>query len=757
MSSSFRIESDGCIRILDISSEDEDNGYDSDDKRSTSSLLDTETQPGLTSTADEKLLHSPEFCPAEKSQIVAIPEALATTDKTPQDERFTPSLLDHSKSCWVCSISLQFPYSPHAHPLIPSFETEENARKQGKSSQTQKVVAAQVCAVCAPELIYHDKNIKSPMPETSQGEDENTSQVCICALCLTSEIDSNSENFFLCDECPRSLCDICISICHGGGEAGHDRVQKLRNCPDKWACPICDPPDSMYREIIPPTDQPRVLEDAYAELQYVEQARTNALKELDQVDIEQEQDHEDNNDCEMCDLIMNDLEKGDPKRKFTDEERTEEIELWKEETRKHEVRLLDTISLLEDEFQNTFGCDLQDVYRKLEAESTKSTEASIPTPRWDLELNKILKRNREPYSSQSKESPTRDPDWVEDVNKALNARDSSKPLLRDRSEENSDFDDVEDLMLDDFDPKYTNLSDDETRALEAEEKRLQEKGISVTVVRERSDEQEEKDRKNEFRPRVGHRRPRKKVTTKSTTAVGPLSSSSSSKHSRNKANQDIVAGNERQEKGPDEATAIQTSLNLMDDNREAMDDNKVKAKNSEGKQTVLLEGAKAIQAIPKLMDEDVSLPPSDGSLQNMHSFENIDSRNESCETSNTNCPSRANSFVLIHPSCTTSLTKAPSGTVANRHDCATFAKQVGIRHTDSRQSQETQAACSKISRERVVGSPLVLQGSNVSLSCDVSEKLKAHQKEAIEFMWTNVFADRLVEATEPGGCLLAVS
>ena len=366
MKSSFKIDANGVI-ILDSSSEEEDNVNASDDEgtsdvtcpiqvqevaakreprtkfRVSGAFMDDTTEEkkddldnAQTSCLHNNSLHNSRneypssVQPVDKARELSEPSstekshmenATVTSPGEPSQAPHRPMdlLCDRSKSCWVCSVALELPggdfclYSRYDHPLIPLFD---ESGKDEESLQTTKALAANVCVVCASKLVDNDNEAMDRETQASESDNDSNSEACTCALCLESEGDGSV--FFLCDKCPRSFCGTCVALCHGGGEAGFKVAQKLQNSTGEWACPICDPPDSVYRKTTPTTNQPRLLEHAYAELEVVEQEHEDTLKILD-------------NDSKVRDEIRDELERSSQNRKSKDEKFTEEVERWKDD------------------------------------------------------------------------------------------------------------------------------------------------------------------------------------------------------------------------------------------------------------------------------------------------------------------------------------------------------------------------------------------------------------------------------------------
>ena len=255
------------------------------------------------------------------------------TDDTKQSSEFrdgaltsVPLLSQKIKQCWVCSVQLEFPddevayYMKYAHPLFPASEELSSSCNETEGRNDSSTSAPMfVCSECAPALVENDA-------ECSKSDNDATDDTC--ALCLEED---HEEALFLCDGCPRQVCQVCVACCNGGGAKGAQHTNEVAKLDKSWMCPICKPPNDLMEmaKSQPFLPNPRrSLEDLLMLLTEVERMKKEAEITLENSDEDSQSDE------------------------------------WKSEWEAHDRRLLDTISHIQEELETVHDVDLSEVYHK---------------------------------------------------------------------------------------------------------------------------------------------------------------------------------------------------------------------------------------------------------------------------------------------------------------------------------------------------------------------------------------------------------
>jgi SNF2 family DNA or RNA helicase len=364
-------------------------------------------------------------------------EAFGDCDDDEQD--VPPTTEELSSQCWKCHATLRIPpslnrtskskfclYAMHAHPLLQ----------------------VPVCSVCSEEIAQFDR------------EDDNTCHGCA--------IDDPESLLFLCDNCPRSFCGTCIAQSYGGGREGLRQTKRLEDDDSPWKCPFCDPPptlQSLQKDLDTPTDS----DSASVEPQQPRRDVEEVLEELALVEEEKQfcQEQGDNpaaTESKRQD-IANDLRQSQPD--LSEEELNslveEALEEWVDLCTKHDHRLSDMASSLQEELVN-LGVDLAWCYNEyFKAEGVGREDEEEPD--WKREADRVI--------------------WERTKGKL-----KIKDPLRKEDYKKHDPEDVEDLMTDPADVRSfrgEGFRDDDTRpteeeiqeAIQFEDELLQQKNIRI--------------------------------------------------------------------------------------------------------------------------------------------------------------------------------------------------------------------------------------------------------------------------------------
>ncbi|KAL7559578.1 hypothetical protein ACA910_006985 [Epithemia clementina (nom. ined.)] len=597
------------------------------------------------------------------------------TDGTSCEMRSYQLLSDRAKCCWVCSEDLQTDdgefclYRRHPHPLIPPLNEDEDDEDKAASIQSTVAVVASVCGACGPALVDNDS-------------DEE-----LCALCLKSEEDGDM--FFLCDgeDCTRMVCETCVAVCNGGGEQGGRIALLQRKSKDLWLCPVCKPPPTLYKT--PSCNAPdRTVEMAFQELDLVETEHRKTLEELDQKDEKRQ---------EIAAELASDAT-------ASEEDIEDEFQLWLDKMDRHQIRLSDTISHLQDEIEVVHRYDLTDLYKKLRPDSW--TNPTNGDEAWVRIADEVVKRQAE--------------------ERAIRLANQSEMADSDDNDDDvySCYDDVEELAAEDsvLDPEARNktvrsfppqiqvnikkFKKSQELAIQAEKEKFERNQIPVKKVSEDFDLQLMKRPRNEFRPRVVARRRNKSKSSSRTTASRQCGNGTS---------------NSNKERKFDSGEQMKTQIGKEKSNQEGNDRGH---EDLESKGDGQSDGQAKIQT-PGMQEDNVV--------------------------------ARASAAATIHPPPTTLSPSRTSDTALQGQNSKTLLKPKKRADLQQIQPGNAQFAESFFEKDCIFhDSSLVLPGPlRVAVSREVAEKLKAHQTEAVNFIWKNAFADCMPEPSEPGGCLLA--
>ena len=727
-----------------LSSDDESDMDDDDDDKKNSADKVTTSQSSLTSTTTG----------ASTNSIVG---SVQHAETRLSSRRSIPLLSTRSKECWVCSVALELPvgqfcwYTPHAHPLFPPLDDDDEEEDCDDSTRESRALmrksVVNVCSVCAEDLVNNDDNAMSSHKTPTDVDDDNDDNDEIsgekCAMCLKSmdENDQVAENFFLCDSCPRSFCDVCIATCHGGGDKGYATIRQLENSKEKWSCPVCELPAPLHQQNC---DEPteRTLETVLEELQIVEEEYQEALEQLE-------------HDDEKLEEIVTEIEQEEGDMIDCDKE----LELWRHALERHQSRLADTISRLQDELQNVHCFNLNNFYEQVLGQA-KPLKSDAYGKVWVQEADRTLDEYYEYCKSLPKE-----------------------PQQKFGKES---YEDVEDLKPDDCSEDPTNWkpkaegfeaelpfchgSDDEREAFERDQRNLAENGTRVKEVREYDDERSQRRRVPEFRAKsvISQRRLRRRKKKKN--ASGGSQNKDSTQRNNNTSSGDDQKGRHTageagvegafggEESGKPKASGAQDDM-LPPTTSEEKDDERpptIEDGNGDRPPTIQEQTDETPATTPRQINET----PTTAQQERKHDSpsgtlsKTAETSRRASDTALTrpydNPPSRAKASVQNHVVNSTSAYRAV-GEARKRIALQAVRRQI-LEHEIHDAPQETHNGKLPPHFHR---SPLVLTGSKLAVSRELAKKLKPHQKEAVLFMWRNAFADKIDKPSEAGGCLLA--
>ncbi|CAB9508961.1 ISWI chromatin-remodeling complex ATPase ISW2 [Seminavis robusta] len=339
--------------------------------------------------------------PAAKLQI-----DLSDDESDNDSDIENPTTQQLSCLCWKCHVKLKLPnstqfccYAMHVHPVLQ----------------------VPVCCVCSEEVANHQNG--------SAGTDGDD----ICHGCAEP-----ADTMFLCDRCPRQFCSTCVAQANGGGDKGLKFADQLAEEEDDWMCLMCGPEPEL-EELQQGLDQKstattvdQLSQDSADVDSSPKRSVDEILKELDCVEAEQRA-------CEKWDdpaflaakrlEISREYERENPHSSADEVAKFEEGEIKRliKEWGKHDARLGDMATSLQEELEVGHKLDLAKVYRKYFSE--------------------------EGFTDQNAgEGEEVDPEWKRKADEEIRRRDKAQPpqpipnILSPRKYEQDTYVDLEDLM-----------------------------------------------------------------------------------------------------------------------------------------------------------------------------------------------------------------------------------------------------------------------------------------------------------------------
>ena len=294
---------------------------------------------------------------------------------SPSSATTLPYSLETLKTaCWVCECTLQLEpphfclYATHCHLHLH----------------------VAVCCLCSEQLL-------AIAEEQDNKEEDDDDDVCYgCAS------ESQATTLLCCSDCEHEYCVQCVQKAVGNLEIVQQLLESDND--DDWKCLACDPPPQL-RELqhslnanatISTTLPLRTLDRVLYELKMVEEERCHCIQQLDQED-------------EQLECIQRELK--------CETDALEEFETWKELLLKHEKRLQDMISILQDELKESFQVkDIVGLYRALDLEPQRKEKTEDDDDDDDDDENKpeyahaadkaISKRQKEEQKEQRRADTT---------------------------------------------------------------------------------------------------------------------------------------------------------------------------------------------------------------------------------------------------------------------------------------------------------------------------------------------------------------
>jgi hypothetical protein len=274
-------------------------------------------------------------------------------------------------------------------------------------------------------------HVQEEQEEQSEANNANS-----CSAC-----GEDDELLFLCDACPRAMCETCVAQAH----LDPNMPQQLQHfdVDREWNCCVCLPPpplqelqQSLVNDDSPPT--PKSKEELLMELEAVEQKK---------LECEQTWEHaEETREAIQQELLLTKRSSASKNDAFVEERNPnldktvqEEFDKWKDDLERHEKRLSDMVSCLHDELE-THDFNLKEYYATTMPENNESSSE----PSWKQTADKaIMEREQEDRKLFRTTRPSSDDDDDDDDEDDPGVPQDIEDLgnLSDHSEHNNNNDD----------------------------------------------------------------------------------------------------------------------------------------------------------------------------------------------------------------------------------------------------------------------------------------------------------------------------
>lgn len=320
-----------------------------------------------TESISAKVDNPPKRTPPQVQQPVFMDDANVDNDDD-LDLEVTPTTRALSCLCWKCHVTLKIP--PQASSSSsPSKKPSTSQEPQSSmfcyyAMHVHPTLQVPICSVCNEEVSsYYESQLQSQQQKQQQpGDDDND----YCYACATDA------TLVVCDFCPRAFCTTCVAQAFGGGQKGKNIVQSLLQEDDAWNCILCLPPvalQGLQDELkVPQQDETkddgdnknnnnnnekRPVEEVLRELDLVEQEQRRCQQQWDDVEVMTAKRRE-------IETELRGLSPSEMKVLVDDE-----IQALKELAIRHDRRLGDMASSLQEELEVVHNVDLAKVYEDI--------------------------------------------------------------------------------------------------------------------------------------------------------------------------------------------------------------------------------------------------------------------------------------------------------------------------------------------------------------------------------------------------------
>ena len=334
-------------------------------------------------------------------------------------------LKDH---CWGC-------HSWINHPGINNSSNSNSNEICCYALHLHPIIDVPVCVVCAEYIEAVERRLRRQLPrvdastyenEITSSDDENKDQplctmqtpnlaVAYCSACGKSEDDNDDGiQYFLCDYCPRIVCQQCLEQAHGN-TSKHSKgiTNKLENDTNKWRCFCCSQDENNNKNQNNSDFDPSLLrklrvatKKLFSTMTVDENNRKQTLEEfLHQLDIietkKKQCDEKLDNDSDLRGEIRQAIiSEGDYDENSSGENGSVIEELVQhgfDEWTKHQTRIFDRISILEDIIKSEYGIEAISAYRYLDNNSNgiHVKNDNDDEPDWKVSADRALAKKEE--------------------------------------------------------------------------------------------------------------------------------------------------------------------------------------------------------------------------------------------------------------------------------------------------------------------------------------------------------------------------
>lgn len=166
-------------------------------------------------------------------------------------------------------------------------------------------------------------------------------------------------NLLLCDKCPRTFCERCVALSHGGGSEGEDITSKLVLNDDDWHCMVCKSMGFLSKmqdhlrkkadgeEQVDDTSKTAVTDSSTLTIDDLIQILTVAEDSMMEADGMLEEESLLSKRLEIRNEIANGKDKIDNDESINNDVE-DELNLWIKEWKKESARNADTIGITQD-------------------------------------------------------------------------------------------------------------------------------------------------------------------------------------------------------------------------------------------------------------------------------------------------------------------------------------------------------------------------------------------------------------------------
>lgn len=243
--------------------------------------------------------------------------------------------------------------------------------------------------------------------------DMNEDEDGVCCACGVIQFEEPDDvKFFLCDSCPRSMCEDCLAQAHGSKH----KVRQIEQDEGKWECGHCAPPKFLRglqqrqamvanddaRETDESTDSPaqssrhrRDLETILTELHVAESKKHELERQLDDPDQKRGELRQDIKGFAATETDQTDGEA------FSEGDVDYALAVWIEDCNRHLRRVEDFIVGLQEELEAEHNLDVKTVYQSVadnenyRNENYDDNDDGNDGPAWKRQADRVIQKREE--------------------------------------------------------------------------------------------------------------------------------------------------------------------------------------------------------------------------------------------------------------------------------------------------------------------------------------------------------------------------